>query len=195
METKNQRGLTQAQIDGAVAFHGHHCPGLSIGLRAAEWALEEFGRAGDEEIVVVSETDMCAADAIQFLVGCTFGKGNFIFRDAGKVAFSFYRRSDGKKGRIVLNPDFAADLRARQESIDSKDKAKLAEIKKERIARIMSADLNELFRFSVPRDEAPSRARLHKTVRCEVCDEGVMEPRIVVVDGKKLCVDCAAARR
>jgi len=79
-----------------VAFHGHWCPGLAVGIRAAEWALREMGRAADEEIVAVVETDMCGVDAIQFLTGCTFGKGNLIHRDWGKNAFSFYRRRDGK---------------------------------------------------------------------------------------------------
>ena len=41
-------------------FHGHWCPGLAVGIRAAEWALDEMGKSGDEEIVsVVKQT--CAA--------------------------------------------------------------------------------------------------------------------------------------
>lgn len=184
--------LTQEQIDGAVAFHGHRCPGLTIGLRAAEWALLEFGRAGDEDVVAVVETDMCGVDAIQYLTGCTFGKGNFIFRETGKVAFTFYRRGDGKRGRIVLNPDFATDLNKRQEALRPDQTAELAALKEERIERLMAADLNELFRFSVPENDAPSRARIRRSIRCEVCDENVMESKIVNVGGKKLCVDCAA---
>ena len=48
-------------------FHGHICPGLSIGYRAAkagmEWLAEN--RADDEEIVAIVETDACSADAVQ----------------------------------------------------------------------------------------------------------------------------------
>ena len=44
---------------------------------------------------------MCAVDAIQFLTGCTFGKGNLIHRDWGKNAYAFWRRSDGRALRIV----------------------------------------------------------------------------------------------
>ncbi len=73
-------------------FHGHMCPGLAIGIRIAEIALREIGpHAEDEEVVAVVETDMCGVDAIQVLTGCTFGKGNLIFNDYGKKAFSFYR--------------------------------------------------------------------------------------------------------
>ncbi|MDQ6799068.1 MAG: FmdE family protein, partial [Actinomycetota bacterium] len=60
-----------------VDFHGHMCPGLAMGIRAAEVALAEIGpHSVDEEVVAIVETDMCGVDAIQFLTGCTFGKGN-----------------------------------------------------------------------------------------------------------------------
>ncbi len=40
-------------------FHGHRCPGVSIGIRAAEVALREIGpHAPDEEVVAIVETDM-----------------------------------------------------------------------------------------------------------------------------------------
>jgi formylmethanofuran dehydrogenase subunit E len=43
----------------AYRFHGHMCPGLAIGIRAAEIALEQIGpHAQDEEVVAVVETDM-----------------------------------------------------------------------------------------------------------------------------------------
>jgi formylmethanofuran dehydrogenase subunit E-like metal-binding protein len=35
--------LTKEQLDRAVAFHGHECPGLTIGLRAAELCLHNSG--------------------------------------------------------------------------------------------------------------------------------------------------------
>jgi hypothetical protein len=53
------------------------CPGLAFGIRAAEAALAEIGpQSEDEELVGIAETDMCAVDAIQFMTGCTFGKGS-----------------------------------------------------------------------------------------------------------------------
>ncbi|MDQ6947474.1 MAG: FmdE family protein, partial [Actinomycetota bacterium] len=84
-----------------VEFHGHMCPGLAMGIRAAEVALAEIGpHSTDEEVVAIVETDMCGVDAIQFLTGCTFGKGNLIHRDYGKNAYTFIRRSDGRAIRV-----------------------------------------------------------------------------------------------
>ena len=89
MKKQYARGVPQELIDQALTFHRHWCPGLVLGIRAAAYALQELGAAGDEEIVAVTETDMCAVDAVQALTGCTFGKGNLVFKDRGKVAFSF----------------------------------------------------------------------------------------------------------
>ncbi len=51
--------VTQTQVDQAVAFHGHFCPGLAIGIRAAEVALREIGaHSKDEEVIAIVETDM-----------------------------------------------------------------------------------------------------------------------------------------
>ena len=92
-------------VERTIAFHGHICPGLTSGIRVAEIALREIGpHAEDEELVAVVETDSCGVDAIQYLVGCTFGKGNLIHLDHGQSVFTFSRRSDGKTVRISARP-------------------------------------------------------------------------------------------
>lgn len=64
---------------GVVHFHGHLCPGLALEIRAADIALEKIGpHDGDEEVVAIVGTDACGVDGIQFLTGCTLGKGNLI---------------------------------------------------------------------------------------------------------------------
>ncbi|NLZ28705.1 MAG: formylmethanofuran dehydrogenase, partial [Firmicutes bacterium] len=75
----------------AVAFHGHECIGLARGFRVAEAALKqlEADRDIDEEILAIVENDSCAVDAIQFITGCTLGKGNLIFHDHGKPVYTF----------------------------------------------------------------------------------------------------------
>ena len=87
----------------AVAFHGHICPGLATGYRAAAVALERLrsGRSEDEELVVITETDACGVDAIQVITGCTVGKGNLFFKDHGKHAFTFINRKTGEAVRVA----------------------------------------------------------------------------------------------
>jgi len=46
-------------IESVRKFHGHMCPGLAIGIRAAQIALREIGpHSTDEEVVAIVETDM-----------------------------------------------------------------------------------------------------------------------------------------
>jgi len=194
-------GLTQEQIDKAVSFHGHWCPGLALGLRAAEWALANMGSAQDEEIVTVTETDMCAVDAIQSLVGCTFGKGNLIYHDRGKIAFTFYRRSDGKSARLVSRADIIGgekdalrrDLLRRVragETLTPEEKALHASMRKANCERIMSLPLEEIYQIKPAEAPMPRRARLMESLTCEDCGEGVMESRIRKLGGKYYCISC-----
>ena len=51
--------IDEETVERVEAFHGHMCPGLAIGIRAAELALQEIGpHARDEEVVAIVETDM-----------------------------------------------------------------------------------------------------------------------------------------
>jgi len=64
---KKEVFMLEELLNQIQAFHGHLCPGLVMGIRAAEIALQEIGaHSADEEVVAVVETDMCAIDAIQF---------------------------------------------------------------------------------------------------------------------------------
>jgi len=85
-----------------VRFHGHQCPGLAIGYRMATAAMENLQsmRAEDEELVAIVENDACGVDALQCITGCTFGKGNLLFRDYGKQVYTVYSRSTRKGVRV-----------------------------------------------------------------------------------------------
>ena len=65
--------MDKAMWEKAVAFHGHECPGLALGVRLCEFVRLRLGRtsAHDEELVCIAETDACPGDAIQALLGCT----------------------------------------------------------------------------------------------------------------------------
>src|SRR3972149_1440687 len=90
-------------LDNVVEFHGHICPGLVLGYRVSMLALKNLGnRSKDEEIVAIVENNSCAVDAVQVMTGCTFGKGNLIFKDYGKQVYTFIKRPSGKAVRISI---------------------------------------------------------------------------------------------
>ncbi|HHZ01176.1 MAG TPA: formylmethanofuran dehydrogenase [Tissierellia bacterium] len=158
----------------SVGFHGHECPGLAIGVRACEAAAERLGvsYSKDEEVVCITENNACGVDAVQFITGCTFGKGNLIFKDKGKQAFTFFRRDIGQGIRVVF-----------------KGVNKLGDRKKWQ-EYILNAPLNELFDFKTPNYELPPKAKIYSSVQCEICGEYAAESRIRLKDGQKVCLDC-----
>ncbi len=191
--------ISPEQVEATIAFHGHWCPGLAMGIRAAEVGLRDFGKAGDEEIVAVVETDMCGVDAIQFLTGCTFGKGNLIYRDHGKNAFTFYRRRDEKSVRLMARPgrfsDSMPDLgwlsaKKEKEGLTEEETAKWKELREELSRRIMEADLEDLFEVKKPTWSIPRKARILSTLVCEECGEPVMESRTRRLRERTLCIPC-----
>jgi len=187
-------------INHVEGFHGHMCPGLAMGIRAAEIALERVGKhAADEEMVTVVETDMCAVDAIQYLTGCTFGKGNLIHRDYGKNAFTFIRRSDGKSLRVVTKPQAWGEpdsehaelfAKVREGQATPEEKNKFQTRHRARAANILKAPAEQLFELQEIEARVPKKARIHTSLRCEDCDETVMETRIRKFGGRNLCIPC-----
>lgn len=157
-----------------VEFHGHECPGLAIGFKASEGAMKELGISSckDEEILCITENDACGVDAVQFITGCTMGKGNLIYKGTGKMAFTFYDRKTGKSVRLMLN-QFEGDMD-----------------RKERQQFLLGSDYKEIFKITTPQMEDPKKARLFTTIVCEACGEGTPEHKIRLENGKKVCLDC-----
>ncbi len=174
----------QELLEQAIAFHGHFCPGLMIGFRAALIARRELGiqRAQDEELVAIAETDACGLDAIQVLTGCTMGKGNLILRDWGKQVFSFGRRSDGRLLRVALRYDALAKPEDEHLSDDERRAV--------RLERLQQMPAEELYDIRWVEGPLPERARIFRTIRCSQCGEGVMEARARLRDGQPVCPEC-----
>ena len=192
--------IDQHTLDDVARFHGHMCPGLAMGIRAAEVALKEIGpHSADEEVVTIAETDMCSVDAIQFLTGCTFGKGNLLHRDFGKNAYTFLRRSDGRAVRVSTPPggwnavgeEWAELLgRIRAGTSGPEDRDRFAQLQTRRSEQILAAPLNELYDVRPISVEVPRQARILASVNCERCREPTMESRLRRLDGRLLCPPC-----
>lgn len=186
-------------FEDVAEFHGHVCPGLAIGYRVARFALEKLGpKAEDEELVAVVENDSCAVDAVQVLTGCTFGKGNLIYRDFGKQVYTFMKRPAGDALRISVewvSPEETEDEKAAWERYMKGDRSEdvlsvVHRRKSKKIEAIMNAGEEDLFNVTWQKAELPPEARIYRSVRCELCGEKVMEPRARLKDGKTVCIPC-----
>lgn len=159
----------------AVAFHGHECGGLAVGARACEAVLLCPGlrEAGYGELFCVTENDACGVDAIQSLLGCSIGKGNLIYRDTGKQAYSFFNKDTGMALRIYLKA-------SRPEDLPREEWQKI----------LLELPLEEMFIFSQPGFAIPENPRLFTTIACDLCGEGAPEHKIRLQENKKICLDC-----
>jgi formylmethanofuran dehydrogenase subunit E len=189
-------------FEEVVKFHGHRCPGLALGYRAARIAMEELhaSRSGDEDLLAIVENDACGVDAIQYVTGCTIGKGNLIFRDYGKQVYTFINRSTGDAVRISQRTEFAQRRRA-EGSQDLREKvmagtatpdeeAAFRRQSNQTVKEILAMPGEEIYTVEHVRVEVPERARIFRSHPCAVCGEMVSESRARVMDGKIVCIPC-----
>lgn len=188
-------------IEAVTSFHGHFCPGLAIGIRASELGLELLGKTGVSERVAVVETDMCGVDAIQFLTGCTFGKGNLVHLDYGKMAFSFFERGQKQGVRLVLNSSLRGELgkkmsdlmsRSQKNELNADETKLLSDIRADICERYMMADLKEMFAVNDAPYALPRGPKILQSLTCEVCGDATMESRTRRFDSKVMCIPCFA---
>lgn len=195
--------FNNANFDTAAKFHGHICPGLSIGYRVAMLAADHFkDRSKDEELVVVVENRSCAVDAIQAINGCTCGKGNLVFKEHGKHVYTFFKRGDKKALRISLKQDalpqdekhasLFAKLRAGTASPEEAKEFRASHEAKSR--RVLEMPEEELFWVSEVEIEPPEKAIIYPTLICSKCGEGFMEPLGRVKNGEIVCISCFEAK-
>lgn len=175
--SKSKREINAEDLmKSAVRFHGHSCPGLAKGVMAAKY-LMDFGNSFsiDEELVSVVENDNCSVDAIQALLGTTFGKGNLVFKDYGKNNFTFYNRNDNKAVKISAKITGSGD----------KDLPK-----EERIKIILNSNPADLFNIKEVEFNPPEFAKIHESIICDNCGEMTMSTRIKEKNSRKLCIPC-----
>lgn len=161
-------------FEKCAAFHGHVCGGLTIGYKAAQYAIRllDLTFSDDEEVVCIAENDACGVDAIQVMLGCSIGKGNLLFHMRGKQAFSVYNRKTGKAVRLVLKP--------KPEGLRKEDS----------LQYYQSREPEELFDVKPVALALPEKARLFDSYRCDCCGEVTGANWIRLAGEKKLCLDC-----
>ncbi len=199
-EMKQNPGRFPKDFNRCINFHGHVCPGLAIGYRAARAGMDWLGekRAKDEEWFAIVETDACGVDAIQVLTGCTFGKGNLIYRDYGKHVFIMASRSSGKGIRIALKagaleisePHRRLLEKMRKDEATDREKQQFAELHLQRTREILSKPLKDIFTVGPIPAPFPSKARIEPSRPCARCGEPTMPSKLQKIDEKEVCREC-----
>jgi formylmethanofuran dehydrogenase subunit E len=184
-----------------IEFHGHACPGLAIGFQAARTLMERLKvrKAPDEELVAIVETDACGADAIQVMTGCTFGKGNFHFKNYGKHAFSLMDRRKRKGVRVCLRSEalkidsefISLFEKVQKDEASAKERGRYRQLQQGRIQKILDMDAESLFKIEEIATEIPEKARIMKSGICDFCGESAAIDFLREIIGKRICIPCA----
>ncbi|MBW2107542.1 MAG: TraR/DksA C4-type zinc finger protein [Deltaproteobacteria bacterium] len=206
MHDEQDRGLDDRRLPEdlkrCIAFHGHLCPGLVYGYLVARHAIEALGfsRSHDEEVVVISENDTCAVDALQVMLGTTVGKGNLMIKDYGKNAFTVFNRSDKRAFRFLRTRGYRYDGAHQQEyerleQAYASGHATAAQRRRQKWLKaldLLEKPFDKVFETRSVEWFEPPYAPLAPSKACDRCGEMTMATRMVQAeDGQTLCIPCA----
>jgi formylmethanofuran dehydrogenase subunit E len=203
MNSKNKDIVMEIKpFSDVTLFHGHVCPGSALGYQAAKAGLKELSgeRSQDEEIIAIVENDSCAVDAIQVVTGCTFGKGNLIFFDFGKQAYTFASRDTGEAVRVSMKSSFdmnklepkLAEIRQKvsKGGANQDEKEELGKLMGKVSKKVLELPPEDIFDVNKVEIKIPPKASMHPSLECSVCGEIVSEHRVRVKNGLNVCIPC-----
>lgn len=189
--------LADPDLKKCVDFHGHICGGLALGYKASkaglEWLREK--KSLDEEIVAVVENNACCVDAVQVLTGCTFGKGNFIVKDHGKIVFTFFSRKTGEGIRIAMKPRSPEQKEKQKEQMEKMRGSTITEEERSNMMEnmalgVLNAPVENLFDLKPVKIPPPGKAVIEESRACDQCGEPTMISKLEKIGGRNLCREC-----
>ena len=137
---------------------------------------------------------------MQVLTGCTFGKGNFIYKDHGKMALTLLDRKTGRGVRICTKQR-PSNTNSRHGELMQKmmagtlseaEKAEFQTLHQQRSDAVLEAPDEELFTIQATCQELPPKAHMEPSKPCDQCGEPVMGSKLQEVNNQWLCRGCLA---
>jgi formylmethanofuran dehydrogenase subunit E len=186
-------------------YHGHICPELAIGYRAALIAQEELGisRENASQFFILAENMSSAIESLQLITGCTIGNQNFFAYDLGKHVYYFGSYANiskpGKALRLALT-NLVVDL-SHKRSLEKRiisGKAGLGEHKEYQQAINKAVDMilkiapEELFSKTRISLEPPKTKGRLDYIRCSVCGEVTALEKCNPMKEGFICQICSA---
>ena len=145
-----------------------------------DWLREK--RTLGEELVAIVETNACCVDAIQVMTGCTFGKGNQIYNDYGKMDFTFFNHRTGQGVRLAMKPEtfrvserqIELSQKTRDGSITDAEQAELKALGMQRTVEVLDTRAEDLFAMAPVTAGMPDKARIEPTMASKLASVGVV---------------------
>ncbi len=190
-------------FDLGLQFHGHKCPAMPLGLKAACAAMNTLGaeRAKDKELMLLAETADnhaagCFVDGLMTVTGCTYGKSNIKKLYYGKMAFTLIDVKSKKAVRVSLKPKFfekmleSPFIAERKKGIAPQDvDPKIADPLIEKVLNLKEEDFLDISpAFDYDCKKAPG---VMEADFCDACGEAVFIDKLKFIDGKQVCIPCS----
>ncbi|MBL6962938.1 MAG: formylmethanofuran dehydrogenase [Bacteroidetes bacterium] len=190
----------------SARLHGHYCPGLALGVMAAQYAMKQIDSTSDglEDMIAITETNNCFSDGVQYVTGCTFGNNALVFNDFGKTAFTLCKR-DGYGIRISVQANSKEYIHKKTNGFtknykqvvenhnrDVNEVTKYKKKGKKAAFALLDLDFRQIFKVEQIKTVIPAYAPSHQSLICDVCGESVMSTRIIEKAKKKVCKSCSS---
>jgi len=191
-------------METGLAFHGHKCPAMPLGLRASAAAMNALGvnRAQDKELHVISETGKghaagCFLDGVMTATGCTYGKGNIEKLYYNKMAFTLIDVAQKKSVRVSLKPQFFEGMLKSPFVEQRKDGVPPQDIPSEICDPLVNKVLTmpeEMFLDISPVTpfELARKGGVFEAAPCSKCGELTFINKLVDSEVGKICLGCQA---
>jgi formylmethanofuran dehydrogenase subunit E len=194
--------MTANEFEMALAFHGHKCPAMPLGFRAAQAAMQVLGveRAKDKELHVISETGKghaagCFLDGVMSATGCTYGKSNIEKLYYNKMAFTLIDVNAGRSVRVRLKDEFFGNMlnspfvAQRKQGVAPQDIP--AEVTDPLVSKVMTMP-EDMFLEIGPTEpfEFPRGKGCFDTALCTQCGERVFVDKLIDTESGRVCIPC-----
>jgi formylmethanofuran dehydrogenase subunit E len=193
---EDRRMLLNVTLKRVVDFHGHLCPELVIGGRVCEYAQKFLP---DGNFSLLAENCTSAIDAIQVLLGVTFGNQRLKVFDFGRHNYTFLLK-DKKKGiRLSLKkPRYGDEDEYRKfwgkitkSEATFNDVVDYQRILDNRIRVLFELNFGDM--FDVEEVECTEMPTLYHTCHC--CHHEVLIDRAVEYHDNIYCIPCFQSTR
>ncbi|MCX7681095.1 MAG: FmdE family protein [Anaerolineae bacterium] len=192
--------LVDMKLKRVADFHGHLCPDLVIGYRAAQAALPRLTleRMYWQNLRVIVENTTSAVDAVQILTGCTLGNRKLWLRDWGKHVYTFvYGQDEGLRLSLQERamPEnthlLMLEEKIQKEQASMRETAQYQVLLDEYIAALLTTPDEVLFAFQRVAVTWPIEPCTSARALCACCGEPVLKTHLVQQEGKYVCRACS----
>lgn len=195
--------LVPLMLANAAHYHGHLCPELAIGYRAALIAQRDLGlsRKNAHQFFILAENMSSAIESLQLISGCTIGNQNFFAYDMGKHCYYFGCFLNAQEPRKALRlaltslvvdprPKEGLEKRIISGQADQRERKEYQQAIDNAVQEILKVPEKDLFAKSRVSLDPPRAIGPLRYICCSCCGEVTAVEKCNPSEGGLFCRPC-----